>query len=133
MLAESESGLESILYVSLADGKRIQPGMTAKISPHTVRSEEYGMLVAEVVSVEQLPQTQSDMLDVVGNDALVQTLSSSGLIIEVSLQVTSDASTPTGYQWTSASGPPPLAWDGTFSEGNIITSQQRPIELLFAR
>jgi hypothetical protein len=130
---ETAGSLQAVLYVSLADGKRIRPGMAAKISPQTVRSEEYGMLLARVASVEQLPRTQADMLSVLGNDALVQTLSASGLIVEVWLDIEKDASTPTGYQWTSATGPPALLWDGTFSDGRVITSQQRPIELLLSR
>ena len=125
--------LEAVFYVSLADGKRIQPGMQARISPSIIRSEEYGLLLAEVTSVEQLPRTQAEMMAVLGNDAVVQSLSSSGFIIEVRLDVEKDANTPTGYKWTSANGPPAILLDGILSDGRVVTSQQRPIEQLLAQ
>jgi hypothetical protein len=128
-----ENEFEAVLYVSIADGKRIRPGMTAKISPSTVRREEFGMLKATVSSVDQLPSTQSEMLAVLQNDALVQSLSSSGSIIEVRLNLVKDPTTPSGYQWTSAQGPPAIIWAGTLCEGSVVTNQQHPIELMFVR
>jgi hypothetical protein len=135
VLVESGNGdrLEAVLYVSIADGKRIQPGMTAKIAPSTVRREEFGMLLATVTSVQQSPSTQAEMLAVLGNDALVQSLASAGSIIEVRLELQEDSSTESGYDWTSAEGPPVALWGGTFSEGSIVINQQRPIELMLVR
>lgn len=133
ILVEDGESLQAVLYVSLADGRRIQPGMQARLSPHTVRSEEFGMLLAEVTSVEPLPRNQADMMAVLDNDALVQSLSTAGLIIEVRLDVARDATTPTGYKWTSAAGPPAILWEGTISDGWVVTSQQQPIDLLLAQ
>jgi HlyD family secretion protein len=91
------------------------------------------MLLATVSSVNQVPSTQSQMMAVLGNDALVQSLSSSGTIVEVRLKLLPDKTTPSGYQWTSAQGPPVSLWSGTLSEGNVITSQVRPIDLALVR
>lgn len=125
--------LQAVLFVSIADSKRIQPQMTAKIAPSTVRPEEFGMLLATVSSVAQTPSTQAEMLAVLGNDALVQTLASAGSIVEVRLDLQKNPSTQSGYTWTSVAGPPAKLWGGPFSEGYIVTSQQHPIELMLVR
>jgi hypothetical protein len=135
VLVDSANGemLAAVLYVSIADGKRIQPGMMAKIAPDTVRREEFGMLRATVTSVQPLPSTEAEMVAVLGSDALVQALASEGSIIEVRLALAKDNGTQSGYDWTSAEGPPVRLWGGTFSEGSIIISQQRPIDLMLIR
>lgn len=125
--------VQAVLYVSVADGKRIRPQMEARISPSTIRREEYGMLLARVTSVNQIPSTQEEMLNILKNDALVQSLASSGAIIEVRLDLVEDESTPSGYAWTSAEGPPALSWEGTLSEGAIVVDRQRPVELIARR
>lgn len=129
----SDSNLQAVLYVSIADGKRIQPGMTARISPSTVRPEEFGMVLGTVTSVQQSPSTQADMLAVLGNDALVQSLAASGAIVEVRLALQADGSTASGYDWTSADGPPARLWGGVLSDGFVVVNQQHPIELVLAR
>jgi HlyD family secretion protein len=130
---EEATEAEAVLYVSVADGKRIRPQMEARISPSTIRREEFGMLLAEVTSVNQIPSTQEEMLGILKNDALVQSLASSGAIIEVRLDLVEDESTPSGYAWTSAEGPPALLWEGTLSEGTIVVDRQRPVELIARR
>lgn len=132
VLGNVERG-EAVLYVSIADGKRIRPGMLARIAPSTVRPEEFGMVLASVSSVAPAPSTQAEMLATLGNDALVQSVASSGAIIEVRLDLKEDATTQSGYDWTSAAGPPVRLWNGLFSEGYIVTSQQRPLDLMLVR
>jgi HlyD family secretion protein len=129
----SDNALEAVLYVTMSDGERIAPGMVARISPNTVRLEEYGMVFGRVTSVEQSPSTQSEMLEVLGNDSLVQALAVSGEIVEVRLLLIPDTNTPSGYAWTSAGGPPSRLWGGSLSDGFIVVSQQRPIDLVMAR
>lgn len=132
LLAAGEN-LEAVLYVSIGDARQIQPGMAAKIAPNTVRREEFGMLRATVVAVAALPATEAEMLAVLGNDALVQSLASAGAIVAVRLQLEPDGTTQSGYRWTSADGPPVALASRTFSEGSIVVDEQRPIELLLVR
>lgn len=129
----NEQALEGVLYVSIADSRRIQPGMSARLAPAAVRTEEFGMLWATVASVQALPSTQSEMVQVLGNDALVQALASAGAIVEVRLDLQPNVRTPSGYAWTSAAGPPMQLWSGPFSEGYVVTSRQRPIDLMLVR
>jgi hypothetical protein len=127
------SHLEAVLYVSVWDGMRIQPGMTVKISPVTVVKEEYGLMLGSVASVERIASTYEEMLLVLGNDSFVQTLASSGNLIEVRVELQVDENTPSGYHWTSVHGPPTPLQNGTICNGIIVIAEQRPIELVFSQ
>jgi len=122
--------LEAILYVSIDDGLRIRPGMTAQVSPNSVQQEEYGLMWGKVASVKGVPSTANEMLQVLGNDSLVNALNAAGKLVEVRVQLTSDESTPSGYQWTSVTGPPHEIHSGTLGDGIIVVDQQRPIEII---
>lgn len=123
---------EAILYVSFQDGWRIQPGMAAKISPLTVAKEEYGRMLSSVTAVKEGPSTFEEMMRTLGNDTYVQSLVSAGKLIEVRVQLEADASTPSGFRWTSAHGPPTPVQSGLCT-GDIVINEQRPIELVLSR
>jgi len=127
---EPPQTLEAVLFVSIDDGLRIQPGMTAQISPNSVHQEEYGLMWGEVTAVRGVPSTADDMLQVLGNDSLVSALNAEGKLVEVRVQLEEDAATPSGYRWTSVSGPPYEIMSGTLGDGVIVVDQQRPIELV---
>ncbi|NIS83195.1 MAG: hypothetical protein GTO14_24005 [Anaerolineales bacterium] len=127
------SSLEGVLYVSVWDGMRVQPGMVAKISPVTVVKEEHGLLLGRVASVERTASTYEQMLFALGNDTLVQTLASSGNLIEIRVDLEVDEKTPSGYRWTSVQGPPTPVQNGTICSGVIVIAEQRPVELVFSR
>lgn len=127
---ESLQTLEAVLYVSIDDGLRIQPGMTAQISPNSVHQEEYGLMWGQVSAVRGVPSTADDMLQVLGNDSLVSALNAEGKLVEVRIQLEEDPDTPSGYCWTSVSGPPYEIHSGTLGDGVIVVDQQRPIELV---
>jgi len=128
--AESPQTLEAVLFVSIDDGLRIQPGMTAQISPNSVHQEEYGLMWGEVTVVRGVPSTADEMLQVLGNDSLVSALNAVGKLVEVRVLLEEDATTPSGYRWTSVSGPPYEVINGTLGDGDIVVDQYRPIELI---
>ncbi|MBI4815654.1 MAG: NHLP bacteriocin system secretion protein [Deltaproteobacteria bacterium] len=126
------TGLEALMYVPLAQGKVITPGMRAQISPDSVRREEHGVLVAIVTRVADFPSTQDGMQRVLGNPLLVQNfLQNVGQApIEVHAELVPDARTTTGYRWTSKKGPPIQLGPGTPCKTTITTKSKRPLELV---
>jgi HlyD family secretion protein len=111
-------------------GKRVRPGMTALISPSTVRREEHGLMTGEVRGVSAQPATVESMMQVLGNDLLVQQFSRPGppFIVEVTLH--RDESTFSGFHWTSTAGPPMSIEGGTPCEVQVILEERRPISLV---
>lgn len=128
---ESRTGLEALLYVPGADGKRLRPGMVVEISPSTVKREEYGAMRATVGSVAAFPATQQAMLADLGNPDLVATFFKaidSPLLVRAELMP--NPATPSGYQWTSRQGPPTTVQPGTLCNAAITVREQAPILLV---
>lgn len=130
--AENNGSLEAVLYVTLEDGRRIRPGLSANISPATARKEQYGLLLGEVSAVGVRPSTLAEMKDILGSDSYGQSLAATGNLIEVRLRLLEDSGTPNGYQWTSAGGPPTILQAGTLCTGVVVIEQLHPIELVFS-
>jgi len=125
----TQDDLGAVLYLPAIDGKKVQPGMEVQIAPSTISQEEYGVLLGRVKSVGDYPATAQGMFRVLGSNELVQELSSQGGSLEVRIDFTK-ASTPTGYQWSSPSGPPMTIQGGTFCDATIILGQLHPINLV---
>ena len=125
--------MEAVLYFSQRDGQRIQPGMEVKLSPPTVRKEEYGFLLGKVTAVKPTLATQQEMLAALGSDTLVQALINNSKLIEVRVQPLADPDTPSGYQWTSKQGPPNRLEGWLYCTGAVTVHEQHPIELVFYR
>lgn len=123
-------GLEAVLYVSMRDGERIRPNQYVKVALRAFRQEEYGLVWGIVEGVGRTPSSTAEMLGVLQTDALVQSLVASGQIVEVRVRLLR-GETPSGYQWTSADGPPVTIMPGTLAQGNVIVDSVRPIQLLW--
>ncbi len=121
---------EVIMYVSPAEGTRIQPGMTAKIAPITAQVEEHGFLLGRVESVSGFPATNAGILRTLGSEELMQALGITSAPIEVRIALLPDEHTPSGYRWSSSTGPAFTINSGTLAAATIIVDHQRPINMV---
>jgi HlyD family secretion protein len=121
--------LVATLYVPQADGKRIHPGMEVQIVPSTVKREEFGFIVARVVSVAAVPATQEGMQRALKNRQLVASLSSGGAPFEIRAELLTSASTPTGYQWSSSRGPESALTGGSPCKAEVVTRSEPLLQL----
>jgi HlyD family secretion protein len=122
--------LEAVLFVPATAGKRVRPGMEVRISPSTVKREEYGSLIGRVTWAAEFPSTQRGMVRLLGNEALVQRLMEAGPPIQVNVALERDPRTPTGYRWSSSTGPAVQISSGTLAMGDVVVREERPINLL---
>jgi HlyD family secretion protein len=122
--------LQAVLFVPAAEGKRIHTKMPARISPTTVKREEYGFLEGEVTWTSAFPSTSRGMIRLLGNEALVAKLMKDGPPIQVTVALHRDPRTPTGYRWSSSRGPNLKISSGTLATGSIIVKEDRPIRLV---
>ncbi|SFG13148.1 HlyD family secretion protein [Desulfotomaculum arcticum] len=121
---------EAVLYVPAELGKRISPGMEALISPSTVKKEEYGYILGRVTSVSEYPATDQDMMHTLGSEGLVAKLAGQGAALEIHVDITVDSSTVSGFKWTSTGGSPQKINSGTFCDGSVAISKERPISMV---
>ena len=122
--------LEAVLYVPAQDGKRLRPGMPVQLAPTTFKREEFGTVRARVTSVSDFPATQEGMMRTLANANLVQALSGGAAPYEVYASLELDPDTPTGYAWSSSSGPDATLQSGTVAAATVAVEQQRPLALV---
>jgi HlyD family secretion protein len=125
--------LVAVLFVPASAGKKVRTGMRVRVSPSTVRREEYGSMWGRVTRVSEFPSTQRGMTRLLGNEALVQKLMAEGPPIQVDVALERDPSTPTGYKWSSSKGPSVEISSGTLTTGSVIVKEEAPIRLVIPK
>jgi len=131
----AEDGIKStiqqvVVYVPVDEGKKVKIGMDVNISPTTVNKEEYGYIIAKVVSVSEYPISQESMMRKIGNTGIVQSLSGQGAQLEVVVQLIRNNETVSGYKWSTPKGAPFVIDPGTLCSAEVKVSSQRPIEMI---
>ena len=73
------------------------------------------------------------MMRILHNEQLVDSFLSetNGTPIGVRAELVAEPSTPSGYRWTSGTGPDVALTSGTRCTAYVTTRTQRPIELVF--
>ena len=117
-----------LLYVPLDKGKLVESGMDVYVSPTTVKREEHGYIIGRVVSVSATSITQDRMMSILQNMQLVQAFSRDAAVLEVEVELLNNGNTISGYQWSTPKGSPFAIKSGTVCVGEIVVSNQRPIE-----
>jgi HlyD family secretion protein len=121
------SGIEPIVYIPSANGKRIKPGMEAQVSPSTVRREEFGFMKGEIKVVGEYPVGIDAVKSVTANDQLAAELVGQGTKIEVHVGLQPDSNTTSGYVWSSSGGPPFKVDGGTRVSVAVVVERRAPI------
>lgn len=127
---ENFGGLRGVIYYSAGTGKKIKPGMKAKVAPATVQAEEYGLMVGIVTYVSEFPTSAKAMMTELENESLVESLLQGGSPIEVHLTLIPDPRTPSGFKWTSSKGPPTAIGPGTLAMAIVDIEEKRPLEFV---
>jgi HlyD family secretion protein len=122
--------LVAVLFVPAASGKQVQKGMLVRVSPSTVKREEYGAILGRVKWVAEFPSSARGMTRLLGNEALVTKLMTEGPPIQVDVALERDAATPTGFRWSSSRGPVVKISSGTLASGSVVVKEDRPIRLV---
>ncbi len=122
-------GLEAVIYLAAADGKKVTRGMEAQVTPSTVRREEHGFMRASVDFVSEYPATQQSMMRLLQNETLVRELAGAAPPTEIRAPL-QRADTRSGYRWSSTTGPSIDISAGTMCSAEIVVSRQRPVSLV---
>ncbi|HSO32475.1 MAG TPA: hypothetical protein VLT33_08165, partial [Labilithrix sp.] len=114
-------------------GKSLQPGMQVELVPSVIRKDRDGVLLGRVRAVEQYPSTRAGMMGALRNEQLVDSFiqSGGGAPIAVRATILVDRSTPSGFRWSSGTGPVVQLTSGTQCTAAVITRTHRPIALVF--
>jgi len=124
------SGLELLLYVPPAFGKKVTAGMEVRIEPATVKKEEYGTLLGKVVAVSDFPMTAEGMASVLQNPDLVSRFMQQGPPYAVRVELAPSVDSISGYRWSGGLGPPVRLSSGTTVNAAVTIDRLAPISLL---
>lgn len=127
---DQKSRLESFNYITASDGKKVEVGMQAQVSPSTVKAELDGYLLGTVKRVSPLPENRASLMRRLSNELLVDQLLQGGAPIEVQIELHPDESTPSGYAWTSGDGPDLTIHPGTLTQSAVVVDRIHLISLL---
>ncbi len=128
-IAAAGEGLQMYAYLPVSRGKRVEPGMAARVSPTTIERDIYGAISASVVSVSPLPASEAELLERFGNDELVEQMLDGGAPIEILIDLKTDPNTISGLDWSSSNGPPVSITPGTTALATVTVQTVRPIDL----
>lgn len=129
-IATAGSALQAVLYIPTKDGKRLQPGMTVRVAPSSVKKEEYGTIIGTITQVSDFPVSKPGMLSVLQNERLVTEYSEMGAPYEARVDLKIDATTESGLKWTSGSGAGLAITSGTTVEAEVTVSEKPPASLI---
>lgn len=122
--------LIATVFVPYGTGRRIQEGMTARLTLPFARPSRYGYILGEVVEVSRfvVDLEESAML---GSRSLAANLTQGlGPMLEVVVRLDRDEASPTGLRWTSGRGyPHPLTYPALCG-AEVVVSEDRPIDLV---
>jgi HlyD family secretion protein len=121
--------LSVLAYIPAGQGKRVFPGMEARVVLASVKREEYGYLEGKVLGVSPYPVTPASMEVTLHNESLVRAMEAGGVAVEVQIALEA-AETVSGYKWSTQSGPPNDLATGTPATVEIVVQRQRPMELV---
>ncbi len=129
VIATGDHELEVLLYVPYAYAKKLAADMPARISPHAVRREEYGSLRGTVIHVSAYPLSSEALRARLASEVLAGTLTGGVAVHEARVRL-DPAPTPSGFAWTSGTGPPVRLTPGTTVEARIVVRERRPVDLI---
>ncbi|MEM9488738.1 MAG: NHLP bacteriocin system secretion protein [Myxococcota bacterium] len=121
--------LAAVAYFKLRDGKKIEPGMTIRLTPAVAEHDRFGGIVGTVESVSEYPVTTAGAARTIGNTEASRLLTEDGHFVAVYATLRSD-DTPSGYQWERFDGPDIELSAGTLASARVDTESVRPVSFV---
>jgi HlyD family secretion protein len=119
----------ALVYLPAGPGKRVAPGMTARIATESYNKAEYGYITGKVTKVSNIPQTEEQLGIELENKTLVQQMMRDGAPLRAVVELDRNPQTVSGLHWSSSQGPDEKISQGTLVQGEIVTESRRPIAL----
>lgn len=122
-------GEVAIGFLPAEQGGEVRVGMPALVAVSAFPQSQHGYITGTVKAVALLPVTPDRIqLLVGGNGELPGYFTSSGPVVEVTVDLDEDADTVSGYAWTTGDGPSGAVLTGELAKVSVVLSDGRPIE-----
>lgn len=128
-LSDEREGILAQAFIADV-GNLADPGMKAEVSPLIIKKEEFGYMVGKVTYGSEYPVREKLLNDLLHNRALVDALMRGGAPYLVTVELSPDPATHSGYKWSSSNGPPEKIHAGMMCDVRIVVREQRPITMV---
>jgi NHLM bacteriocin system secretion protein len=134
-LDQNRHDVMAIMYVPASSGKKIEPGMLARLIPSGADQQEDGSLMGVVRDVSLYPVSSNGIMKMLGNSDVVNWIlqKMDGAAMEVRVDLVKDPKSPSGYLWSSSVGKHRPVTVGTLCTGSIVTDRQPPLSRIFKK
>lgn len=131
---QTDETWELYAYFSVADSKKIRPGMSAIVTPSSVKAECDGSIRGTVTHVGTYILPVESIDRTFRNAAFAQYLlrQCANMPVEVRILLSRDRNSPNGFRWTSGSGPDIEVSAGTLCAASVVVDKEPPLELVFS-
>lgn len=128
---DPKTKLMSLVYFANKDGKQIKPGMSVQVTPSFAKREKDGGIVGVIQNISAFPVTTQDIAAIVGNQEIADSLSGKGEgRVQAFVQLQEDATTFSGYKWSSSIGPNLKISSGTTTSVQVKVDEVAPISYI---
>ena len=124
------TGLEAVVFLPPSIGSQVKSGMPVRVATSNAPREQYGTVMAQVVSVSDFPMSFEAIQASVRNDSLARSFMERGPPYEAIVRLERDPATSSGYRWTSGKGVSVVLTSGTTLTADVTIEFRRPIEMV---
>ncbi|GAB2872141.1 HlyD family efflux transporter periplasmic adaptor subunit [Streptomyces deserti] len=129
-VAHAKDPLYATVYVPAENAAAIPDRASVDLTVQSVPSQEYGVLRGHVKSVDRSAQSAQQIGAFLGDSQLGEQFTKKGRPVAVTVRLDKSSATKSGYEWSSADGPPFKLTSMTLATGSIRLSDQRPVDWL---
>lgn len=123
--------LEALMFVSAADGKKIEKAAEVELIPEVTRREEHGVLRGHVAEISDYPSTPQGLLARIANPNLMRELAQGAAPFQVRILLKRASPPEPGaanpFEWSANAGRGVEISSGTLCQGEILVRHERPI------
>lgn len=127
--AAEDQPFQVLLFVPFADGKKVQADMPVRISPTTVKPEEFGYIKGRITEVPRLPVTAEEVRNTLNNEQLARRFAEDTPFRFVAVPEIKNGR----FQWTSAKGETIDIDSSTPCTAQVIIDRRRPISYVIPK
>nr|WP_240449100.1 HlyD family efflux transporter periplasmic adaptor subunit [Streptomyces harenosi] len=129
-VAHARDPLYATVYVPAGNAAGIRSGAAVDLTVQSVPSQEYGVLRGHVKSVDRSAQSAQQIGAFLGDSQLGEQFTKEGRPVAVTVRLDTSSATKSGYEWSTAGGPPYTLTSMTLATGSIRVADQRPVDWL---
>ncbi|MGW5326660.1 HlyD family efflux transporter periplasmic adaptor subunit [Streptomyces sp. NPDC004014] len=129
-VAHASDPLYATVYVPAQNAASIPANAAVDLTVQSVHAQRYGVLRGHVKAVDRETESAEGIAAFLGDSQLGEQFTRQGRPVAVLVSLDTSAGTKSGYQWSSADGPPSGLTSMTLTKGSIHLAEQHPADWL---